>query len=64
VGIVDAPIWKALVESNLFACVLFLGLAAILWAVANERWLAPDPADHVKPQGGPHVAGEGERSKM
>ncbi len=26
--------------SDLFSILLFLGLAAVLWAVASERWLA------------------------
>jgi hypothetical protein len=45
--------------------VIFLGLAAILWAVANERWLAPPPqAASFPPSGGPHVEGDGDRTKM
>ena len=30
--------------SNLASLLLFLGLGAILWAVATERWLAPKKA--------------------
>jgi putative OPT family oligopeptide transporter len=56
------PTW---VESSLLAFVIFLGLAAILWAVANERWLAPPPqAASFPPSGGPHVEGDGDRTKM
>jgi len=58
--------YPKLQESNLLPCVLFLGLSAILWAVANERWLAPpSTSDSILATGAKHVAGEpGEHTKM